>query len=194
MSPAGTRKGDNRRMGDSPEGQVQLSCCVASRSSPTSRRPSWSVFRAWPSPVPFPPPPRLSRGDHSDACYIVREGSFRVTREHSDGRAITLANLGPGRFRGARDARREVRSASVGGTPDGELLALPAGDVRALLGASSGDNGRSWLRPSCASPRRQRAHLQAVLPDRAQPGRGVLSQLVAEEAPREGEGGRSRSG
>ena len=29
-------------------------------------------------------------GDHSDACYIVRTGSFRVTREHSDGRAITL--------------------------------------------------------------------------------------------------------
>ena len=35
-------------------------------------------------------------GDHSDACYIVRSGNFRVTREHSDGRAITLANLGPG--------------------------------------------------------------------------------------------------
>ena len=35
-------------------------------------------------------------GDRSDACYIVREGSFRVTREHSDGRAITLATLGPG--------------------------------------------------------------------------------------------------
>ena len=35
-------------------------------------------------------------GDHSDACYIVRDGSFRVTREHSDGRAITLATLGSG--------------------------------------------------------------------------------------------------
>ena len=29
-------------------------------------------------------------GDHSDACYIVKSGTFRVTREHPDGRAITL--------------------------------------------------------------------------------------------------------
>ena len=35
-------------------------------------------------------------GDHSDACYIVRSGDLRVTREHSDGRAIALATLGPG--------------------------------------------------------------------------------------------------
>ena len=35
-------------------------------------------------------------GDHSDACYIVRSGDLRVTREHSDGRAIALATLGAG--------------------------------------------------------------------------------------------------
>ena len=35
-------------------------------------------------------------GDHSDACYIVKSGTFRVTREHPDGRAITLATLGEG--------------------------------------------------------------------------------------------------
>ena len=46
-------------------------------------------------------------GDHSDACYIVRDGSFRVTREHSDGRAITLATLEHRRhLRRAGDARR----------------------------------------------------------------------------------------
>src|SRR5688572_22840108 len=32
-------------------------------------------------------------GDLSDACYIVRDGDLRVTREHSDGRAIALATL-----------------------------------------------------------------------------------------------------
>ena len=35
-------------------------------------------------------------GDRSDACYLVRSGDLRVTREHPDGRAIALATLGPG--------------------------------------------------------------------------------------------------
>ena len=51
--------------------------------------------------APFRPATRVfHEGDRSDACYIVREGSFRVTREHSDGRAITLATLGPGEIFG----------------------------------------------------------------------------------------------
>src|SRR5665811_230854 len=38
-------------------------------------------------PRSFPGATRVfHEGDHSDACYIVRSGSFRVTREHSDGR------------------------------------------------------------------------------------------------------------
>src|SRR5262245_60637066 len=48
-------------------------------------------------PREFPRQTRVfHEGDQSDACYIVRTGDFRVTREHSDGRAITLATLGPG--------------------------------------------------------------------------------------------------
>ena len=48
-------------------------------------------------PRSFPKGVRVfHEGDHSDACYIVREGDLRVTREHSDGRAIALATLGPG--------------------------------------------------------------------------------------------------
>ena len=63
-------------------------------------------------------------GDHSDACYIVRDGSFRVTREHSDGRAITLATLGPGDIFGELAMLDgEVRSASVEALDDGELRA-----------------------------------------------------------------------
>ena len=74
-------------------------------------------------------------GDQSDACYIVRSGSFRVTREHSDGGAITLATLGSGDIFGELAMLDgEVRSASVEALDDGELLALPAGDVRGLLG------------------------------------------------------------
>ncbi|MBS1887159.1 MAG: Crp/Fnr family transcriptional regulator [Actinobacteria bacterium] len=73
-------------------------------------------------------------GDSSDACYIVSDGSFRVTREHSDGRAITLATLGPGEIFGELamlDGDR--RSASAESITDGTLLALPANDVRGLL-------------------------------------------------------------
>src|SRR4029077_10695986 len=111
-------------------------------------------------PRSFPAATRVfHEGANSDACYIVRSGSFRVTREHSDGRAITLATLGPrdifgelamldGEGRSASLAAlgpgdvvgvlaildREVRSARVEALSDGELLALPAGEVRSLLG------------------------------------------------------------
>jgi CRP/FNR family cyclic AMP-dependent transcriptional regulator len=86
-------------------------------------------------PRSFPAGTRVfHEGDSSDACYIVSEGSFRVTREHSDGRAITLATLGPGEIFGELamlDGDR--RSASAESITDGTLLALPANDVRSLL-------------------------------------------------------------
>ena len=87
-------------------------------------------------PRSFPAGTRVfQEGDSSDACYIVREGSFRVTREHSDGRAITLATFGSGEIFGELamlDGDR--RSASAESITDGTLLALPASDVRSLLG------------------------------------------------------------
>ena len=86
-------------------------------------------------PRSFPAATRVfHEGDNSDACYIVKEGSFRVTREHSDGRAITLATLGPGEIFGELAMLDgDKRSASAEALTDGELLALPAGDVRSLL-------------------------------------------------------------
>ncbi len=86
-------------------------------------------------PRSFPAGTRVfHEGDSSDACYIVKTGSFRVTREHSDGRAITLATLGPGEIFGELAMLDgDQRSASAEALTDGELLALPAGDVRALL-------------------------------------------------------------
>lgn len=87
-------------------------------------------------PRAFPAGTRVfHEGDDSDACYIVKDGSFRVTREHSDGRAITLATLGPGEIFGELAMLDgDKRSASAEALTDGELLALPANDVRALLG------------------------------------------------------------
>jgi len=86
-------------------------------------------------PRSFPAATRVfHEGDSSDACYIVREGSFRVTREHSDGRAITLATLGPGEIFGELAMLDgDKRSASAESITDGTLLALPANDVRGLL-------------------------------------------------------------
>jgi CRP/FNR family transcriptional regulator, cyclic AMP receptor protein len=129
-------------------------------------------------------------GDHSDACYIVRDGSFRVTREHSDGRAITLATLAAGDIFGELAMLDgEVRSASVEALSDGELLALPAGEVRALLARHPEITVKLIAalvrRLRTANERISRQSFQTV-PSRVA---GVLSQLVAEESPREGEGG-----
>jgi CRP/FNR family transcriptional regulator len=86
-------------------------------------------------PRTFPAGTRVfHEGDSSDACYIVKEGSFRVTREHSDGRAITLATLGSGEIFGELAMLDgDSRSASAEALTDGELLALPASDFRSLL-------------------------------------------------------------
>lgn len=122
-------------------------------------------------------------GDHSDACYIVKSGTFRVTREHPDGRAITLATLTEGDIVGELAMLDgEVRSASVetlGG--DGELLALPASDVRALLERHPDITVKFVAaltrRLRAANERISRQSFQTV-PSRVA---GVLSQLVAEE-------------
>src|SRR5919201_1860576 len=86
-------------------------------------------------PRSFPAGVRVfHEGDRSDACYLVRSGDLRVTREHPDGRAIALATLGPGDLFGELAMLDgEARSASVETLTDSELLALPAADVRRLL-------------------------------------------------------------
>jgi len=134
-------------------------------------------------PRSFPAATRVfHEGDHSDACYIVRNGSFRVTREHSDGRAITLATLGPGDIFGELAMLDgEVRSASVEALEDSELLALPANEVRALLARHPDITVKLVAalvrRLRVANERISRQSFQTV-PSRVA---GVLTQLVAEE-------------
>lgn len=134
-------------------------------------------------PRSFPAATRVfHEGDHSDACYIVRSGSFRVTREHSDGRAITLATLGPGEVFGELAMLDgEARSASVEALADGELLALPAGEVRSLLARHPEITVKLIAalvrRLRVANERISRQSFQTV-PSRVA---GVLLQLVAEE-------------
>jgi CRP/FNR family cyclic AMP-dependent transcriptional regulator len=129
-------------------------------------------------------------GDRSDACYIVRSGDLRVTREHPDGRAIALATLGPGDIFGELAMLDgEARSASVEALSESELLALPAADVRRLLQGSSEITVKLVValtrRLREANERIARQSFQTV-PSRVA---GVLSQLIAEEAPLEGREG-----
>jgi CRP/FNR family transcriptional regulator, cyclic AMP receptor protein len=73
-------------------------------------------------------------GDNGDTCYVVQRGSVRVTRNHSDGRTITLAELRSGDLFGELamfDSER--RSATVEAVEDTTGVALLAGDLRRLL-------------------------------------------------------------
>jgi CRP/FNR family cyclic AMP-dependent transcriptional regulator len=73
-------------------------------------------------------------GDSGNTCYVVRSGRVRVTRRHSDGRVLTLAELGSGQMFGELAMfSDETRSASVEAIEDTRALALLAGDVRRLL-------------------------------------------------------------
>ena len=122
-------------------------------------------------------------GDDSDACYVVRSGELRVTREHSDGRAIALATLGTGDFFGELAMLDGgARSASVETLTDAELLALPAMDMRRVI-AQHGDIAAKLI---VALTRRLRETNERVARQSFQtvPSRvaGVLNQLVAEES------------
>jgi CRP/FNR family transcriptional regulator, cyclic AMP receptor protein len=135
-------------------------------------------------PRSFPKGVRVfHEGDSSDACYIVRAGDLRVTREHPDGRAIALATLGPGDFFGELAMLDGgTRSASVETLSDSQLLALPASDVRRVI-AAHGDIAAKLI---VAITRRLRETNERVARQSFQtvPSRvaGVLAQLIAEEA------------
>src|SRR5919199_4139776 len=73
-------------------------------------------------------------GDSGDTCYVVREGSVRVTRRHSDGRVITLAELRAGDIFGELAMfGGETRSATVEALERTRALAILSGDLRRIL-------------------------------------------------------------
>jgi CRP/FNR family transcriptional regulator, cyclic AMP receptor protein len=123
-------------------------------------------------------------GDPGDSCYIVRSGICRVTREHSDGRAITLANLEAGDIFGELAMLDgHTRSASVEALEDSELLALPGSDVKLLLR----DHPELAVKLIEALTRRLRAANERISNQsfRTVPGRvaGVLGGLLTDEVP-----------
>ena len=73
-------------------------------------------------------------GDASDTCYVVRSGHVRVIREHADGRAITLANFGPGDIFGELAMfEDELRSATIETLDPVEAIAILGSDMRRLM-------------------------------------------------------------
>lgn len=134
-------------------------------------------------PRSFPKGARVfHEGDESDACYVIREGEVRVTREHSDGRAIALATLGPGELVGELAMiDGGVRSASVEALTDIELLAVSAADMRGLLERNADITSKLVValtkRLRETNERISRQSFQTV-PSRVA---GVLSQLVEDD-------------
>src|SRR4051812_28431405 len=73
-------------------------------------------------------------GDSSDTCYVIREGHARALREHPDGRAITLANFGPGDIFGELAMfDDERRSATVEALDGLDCVAILGPDMRRLM-------------------------------------------------------------
>src|SRR5258705_1325018 len=73
-------------------------------------------------------------GDASDTCYVVQSGHARATRDHDDGRTLTLAPFGPGDIFGELAMfDDEKRSATVETLDDVQALAILGPDMRRLL-------------------------------------------------------------
>ncbi|MBA3420514.1 MAG: Crp/Fnr family transcriptional regulator [Thermoleophilaceae bacterium] len=73
-------------------------------------------------------------GDRPDTCFIVRSGRVRITRRHSGGRILTLAELSAGEMFGELSMfDGEGRSATVEALEDTTTLALLERDVRRVL-------------------------------------------------------------
>src|SRR6187401_312405 len=142
-------------------------------------------------PRSFPKGARVfHEGDRSDACYVIRSGEVRVTREHSDGRAIALATLGPGELVGELAMiDGGVRSASVEALTDVDLLAVSAADMKGLLERNAEITAKLVIaltkRLRETNERISRQSFQTV-PSRVA---GVLSQLVSEENAEHGRDG-----
>ncbi len=142
-------------------------------------------------PRSFPKGARVfHEGDRSDACYVIRSGDVRVTREHPDGRAIALATLGPGELVGELAMLDGgVRSASVEALTEVDLLAVSAADMKGLLERNAQITAKLVValtkRLRETNERISRQSFQTV-PSRVA---GVLSQLVTEENAEQGRDG-----
>jgi CRP/FNR family transcriptional regulator len=88
-----------------------------------------AVPRSW-----LPGEAVFREGDSGDTCYVIRTGCVRVTRRHSDGRLITLAELRDSEVFGELSMfGGETRSATVEAVESTSGVALLAGDLRRTM-------------------------------------------------------------
>jgi CRP/FNR family transcriptional regulator, cyclic AMP receptor protein len=88
-----------------------------------------AVPRSW-----LPGEAVFREGDPGDTCYVIRSGLVRVTRRHSDGRQITLAELRDGEVFGELAMfGGETRSATVEAVEPTTGVAILAGDMRRTM-------------------------------------------------------------
>jgi CRP-like cAMP-binding protein len=121
-------------------------------------------------------------GDASDTCYVVRDGRARAIRTHRDGRAITLANFGPGDIFGELALfEDERRSATVEAIEATSVVAVLGPDMRRLMSEHAEISARLVIalgrRLRETNERLTRQSFQTVQSRVAV----VLSQLVAQE-------------
>jgi len=136
----------------------------------------------------------LREGDPGDTCYVLRGGRARVTRQHADGRSITLTNLGPGEIFGELAMfGGEVRSATVEAVDEVRAVALLAADLKRLLSEHPEIAvkllGALSERLREANARISRQSFQKVSSRVA----GVLAELAETGAPRDSNGAVARS-
>ncbi len=73
-------------------------------------------------------------GDEGNSCYVVKSGSLKATKTHSDGRTIALTELRPGDMFGELALfSGERRSASIEAVEPTTAVALLGDDIRRLL-------------------------------------------------------------
>ena len=73
-------------------------------------------------------------GDEGNSCYVVRSGSLKATKTHSDGRTIALTELHPGDMFGELALfSGERRSATIEAVEPTAAVALLGDDIRRLL-------------------------------------------------------------
>jgi CRP/FNR family cyclic AMP-dependent transcriptional regulator len=121
-------------------------------------------------------------GDASDTCYVVREGRARAIRAHRDGRAITLANFGPGDIFGELALfEDERRSATVEAIEATTVVAVLGPDMRRLMSEHAEISARLVIalgrRLRETNERLTRQSFQTVQSRVA----SVLSELTAQE-------------
>jgi CRP/FNR family transcriptional regulator len=129
-------------------------------------------------------------GDTGDTCYVVREGSVSVTREHraaadpGAGRTIALAELRTGQMFGELAMfDHETRSATVEALEPTTVVAILSGDLQRLLR----QHPDIAVKMAAALAGRLRRANERLLEQSFQtvPGRvasGLLAQVVARQA------------